>query len=85
MEDESSGWEKVQETADTLTPPPLPPANPPVIYPSPEIKPRAAIVPTVSVLPKAMKPRELIKIGKRRIYRVVRAKRKDIVRMLPKH
>lgn len=84
-DDDSSGWEKVQETADTLTPPPLPPANPPVIYPSPEMKPRVAIVPTVSVRPKAMKPRELIKIGKRRICRVVRSKRKDIVQTLTKH
>ncbi|KAJ9292534.1 hypothetical protein DTO271G3_8691 [Paecilomyces variotii] len=74
-EDESTDWEKLQETADTLTPPPLSPANPPVIYPSPEIKPRVAMVPKVSVLPKAMKPRDLIKIGKRRIYRVVRSKR----------
>ncbi|GAD98673.1 hypothetical protein PVAR5_7372 [Paecilomyces variotii No. 5] len=73
-EADSSCWEKVQETADTSTPPPLSPANPAIVHPSPEIKPRMDIVPPARVA-KVMKSRELIKIGKRRIYRVVRPKR----------
>ncbi|KAL1885582.1 hypothetical protein Plec18167_001077 [Paecilomyces lecythidis] len=75
-EADDSCWERenVQETADTFTPPPLPPANPAVVQPSPEIKPRMDIVPPAPV-PKSRKSRQLIKIGKRRIYRVVRYKR----------